>query len=192
MILVFQFLHILVVHAVITMASWSGIIDHDKITIIRPNDSNLTTQAPINCTSYIPGEVSSLMRQYSSALAVNDNDSYFKIPRVYLAQCILDQDYDARISPQYFQTNPYINIKFAISQLVELDFTGVLKVIGSFDLEWVAPRITWNLNSDIPRWIWPTTIYLDPKFFWRPNLIVLNCPNMNSKILFDIITSIYI
>ena len=75
---------------------------------------------PLNCISFIPPEVLALMVQYSQSVPNNDTTYDQMIPTNYLQTCLLNSDYDSRISALYFMQRPRFTFGFGLNQVVSL------------------------------------------------------------------------
>ena len=141
---------------------------------------------PLNCTSYIPPKVISLITAYSANVPANSDGSYDQmIPAQYLLKCLLNSDYEERISPFYFMQNATLNIGFGLNELLSLSFEGVLTSAITITMQWVEPRLTWNKSSDIPHWNWPTKVDISPAKIWLPVYFIHNCPDESCTIYID-------
>ena len=147
--------------------------------------ADLHNLQPLNCTPSIPSKVVALMSSYSTSVASNSSEFDQIIPAEYLIKCLLNADYDSRISAFYYMQTPTLNVNFALNEIISLEFEGTLSSAVSLTFQWTEARLTWNVASDIPHWNWPSLVDINPSKLWLPVFFVHNCPTTSCAIPID-------
>ena len=155
------------------------------LNISKPSADSITILNPLNCTPYIPQAAFQIMQSYSQKLHANNQSDSNTIPYAYLINCILNSQYDKRVSPLTYSNTPQINIDFALAELIGLQFDGDLTFLANFHLNWLEPRITWSLESDIEFWNWLDVTFPISTYIWLPILRVLNCAGDQCSVIID-------
>lgn len=140
----------------------------------------------LNCTSYIPTKVLALMKAYASDSSASDQT----IPAEYLIKCLLNAEYDNRISAFYYMENPALDVNFALNEVMSLTFEGTLSSAVTLWFDWIEPRLTWNVTSDIAHWNWPSKVDINPAKLWLPIYFIHNCPTTSCVLPVDANTEI--
>lgn len=155
--------------------------------ISKPIFDSLKILNLLNCTPFIPITALQMMQNYTQQMKTSNQiqSEWNTIPYAYLVDCIVNAQYDKRVSPFIYSDTNKMRVELALSELIGLDFIGDLSFFAHFHLTWTEQRLRWPLESDIEFWKWHNFTFSVASIIWLPIFRVRNCAGEKCTVRID-------